>query len=316
MIFFFTVFSLAGYNHLFTSKKRNQIVPSALSNPIEETVLSELDQIEIINPRLNVTLDKKGNTWILTEPKKFPLQGKIISDIISNLKAIKITKIYPDDTLNRENFRVATGLSSIKLRTPQETIEVLFGLNNSVDRTSYIRIINQNTIFQIETLQLDFASIVLNDLININLFSFPKDSLAEVMINKGSQTKWPKIGIVKDPEGNWTNTYSRKLNPEKVNDYIQRLSEIKFSHLIDEREKDLEEKLEQIFRYPQFNLKFVTENKTVNALISRAIVYDIPSLNVEKDRFVMIKFEDNPLLYLMPKKNLDFFEDNKTAELR
>lgn len=316
LVFFLTVSALAVYNHLFTAKDRTQVIPSSLANPIDETLLSSLDSIIIKNPRLEVTLNKKEGAWILTKPKKFPLQEAIAIKMTNALQNIKITKLYPDDPLNRETFRLNEGLSSLELSAGEEKQKLIFGLNNSVDKTSYIRLSGQSTIFQIEALNLDFANLVLNDLVNINLYPYAAKNLSEVYINKGSQTKWHRIGMLRAEENLWHNTYNKKLKQKKVEAYIKKLGNVRFSHLIDERAPDLEEKLGKIFRYPEFNIMFKYNNRKIRSIISKPIRYDIPSLNIQKDQFVMIKFENNSLLYLMPKKNLSFFEKYKTKELR
>lgn len=315
-LFFLLVLFISIYNHLFTAKKRTQIVPNALANPIEKTFIENLTEFKIKNPRLEVRLEKKGDSWILTEPKKFPLKSDIAQKIMSTLRLIKITKIYPNDSINRETFRLEKGLSSILLQSGEESLEIFFGLNNSVDRTSYIRLSGQNTIFQIESLNYDFATIELNDLINIRLFAFEPTELEEVMVNKGSQNKWHRVGIVKSAEGVWQNTYKKDLDQSKVQDYLKNLTSIRFSHLIDIVSDDLKEKLETIFKYPSFNVSFKHKGQIVTALISRPLKYDIESLDIAKDRFVMIQFDNTPILYLMPKRNLDFLEKSNTKDLR
>ncbi len=309
-------------SHTQTNAPRDNL---KLRNPIPASTLNSIESIQISNSlgevqlkklsaeHLNPNNEKQSNHqdiwWVMTER---PLYAKfnLAEKIISSLNSIQVEKVLENDTLNRDYFSLNNPVYSV---TINQDWRLSFGLVNTIDNSTYMLVENlskikgakfSDKIYQIKILNFNFQSIDLQESIYTKVFpTSPQDiTELELIINRTSRMK------IELKNNQWIDKRNRILNQKLVSSYLIDVFSKSIDVLIDQDKENVYEEIDNILKKSDYILKYKnTSGKEYEYRFSYPL-RSLPSLNLERRKYIVTRESKNYYPILLDKKFLDYFK--------
>lgn len=261
-----------------------------------------------------IDLDYKSNTYVFNfvqgswyshlqkEGPPLEIRGDFIKKMINAMASIQVTRELNNDDATRTNFLLDRPWMKIKLATARgEQILLAFGLNNPVNRTSYM--LYNNSLYEIESLPSFLIDLNSNDFISRNPFAAPWSGIKKWKVATNSPDRILNTFDYKD--GQWYTPAGVQLNHSKVEEYLSILSTKQAVLILDKPEPFITQIIESEMNRPAYIISFEDSEKINHEFYLSRAVSNIPSSNGNLNQVYILKRKTTQFSWVVDK---DFFQ--------
>jgi len=247
---------------------------------------------------------KELGRWNLTVPRKLPAEEKSLAVLFKTLKNIKIKKVYQKDPLTLSSFSLDAPLMEVKIiHEDGDQDEIKFGMMDSISNSTYLTVLDKNSIFQIDMLTYSLEKLDITYFVNPRIFSQSPMKITSIKIFQGKNLKL----ALDQKEGKWLGKNGRALAMPKVEKYIKNLTSLKSDVILDEMPKKVKERINTYLSKPLYTLEIMDEVGTKYIYNVSTIINSFPNLKIEKRQSFIITASNREHPYLLSKKYLKLF---------
>jgi len=213
----------------YTVEKRSAALPKV---EISEEQTKTIDKITLQKPAgdagkaVDVTLEKKGETWAITQPAAAEANQTNVTSLLGNLKTLKVTEEIDPGTGQYEKYGVTDGKATHAAfyKGAEKVGEFWFGENGS--RGQMTRIAGKDGVYAIKGYSSFLYDREMKDWRDRTVFKFEEDKVKAVDITNEhgvfafakDKDKWTaKFKKAKDPAGGEL----KRFDEQKVKDAIR-----------------------------------------------------------------------------------------------
>lgn len=313
---FFLIIGLL-FSELYQAPLREKNILHKFTLVLVPQDLADLSKITINNEQGDFQMQKSTEgEWALTAPKEFLVNAHLMGRMLEELSHLKILSMIEADTINLNNYLLSNSKRKIVLtNSKNEEIVIMFGMNNTINNSTYIFLPERKVIYQIESPQIAFANLDLALLIENKVFQMQSSDVVEFSLYQGAAYKQDARLSLNWREDKWLNKKGQDLSTEKVLEFLQKTLSTKSFFILDQVSSEQENELNKHFSQPSFEV--IVKNKNVENNLRYTISPRVKSLkNLDlPEESVFIKQSQSKLLYVVSVKNLDFL-DIKESDLK
>lgn len=320
----FTLFVISAviFSNLFKTSEFN-------SNNIAKN-LKLFTPNEIININKVVLKNKSGEytfekdisnqvaPWMMTNPRPITANSSFFEKLNNLLLKSNIKKLYSNDKINNQNYSLDKPICTIQLisnNQPKYQIEI--GLLNTIDNSIYLKTNKKNAIIHLDSTNINFEKLNLLDLIESQIFNFDLEIVNSIKIFKNKKNSEPIFEVTKI-QNDWFNKKNEKIDSSKFEDFIQDLSLIKSSFILDKQTDVQKRQITSLKKNPEYIFTIEDVNKNNIDYYITGIVHDISDIDQKGESHFLISISNSPTVYLVKKDNLELFnvKDNRFIETK
>ena len=325
LMFIIFVGAAAYFSDIFkiNSNKGSEALEQTRLFAANELILS--NKITLKNKSGEYNFERDPNTpnllWHMVSPKDISTNSLFIEKLFNSLTVIKIKKILPDEKSNAANFSLDKPTSTLTLSDQNSNLTTIqFGLMNSIDNSIYLKISGRPGIYHVEAPNVPLEDATLSDLIESQIFILNPKLIANLKIfHSNKKTESPSL-LIEHNQDKWIDSNQVVLANEKIEDYLQNLTNLKSHFLIDKPNDSQKKLLLTSIRPIDFILEIEDSKKEITDYIIRGPFNEITDLDLKNEDHYLISISNNPTLYLIKKEFLDLFNKKndffKTIEVK
>ena len=209
----------------------------------DETILNfdknKVSKLEIITPDANLILEKSDANWVIPAKSNFPADEDKVDQLITKLSYTSRSIPVGSTETTQKQLNVTTDKfeKKIVLSTEDTTSSLILGTSPGFKK-NYVRNINEDTIYTANTgdwgLETDPKS-----WLDFEYLYFEPSKVSLYSSNVFDLNKTDAGFAISDSD--------KELDQKKVAEYLNRISQIRFSDLLEEKPKGLPKKPELYF---------------------------------------------------------------------
>lgn len=306
LIFFMSILILLGYSEIFQNSLQKNNLQEFSATPISSDILDNIKTIRFKNRlgKFTITRDVKDN-WMLVEPRKMPAKSKTIKNILNAFRDLPIRTLHQYEPINLQSFSLNNPIMSIDFFTKlDEQVNVNIGLVNPINSTSYITVSGKDVIFQTDIIKNNLELLDLSDFINSNIFSHELADVTKIDIYHGSQNQ--TYNTLEKLGDNWISKRYKTIENERVNEAIGKILNIKSHMIVDTKNEELLNFINNYLKTPRYRLTIKTKKKTINYKITQ-LIKSVPELKLEKRQYFIVKSSERQFPHVIDKNYLENF---------
>jgi hypothetical protein len=240
--FFALIIALVAYTEFFYSDRKQLTTVKTKGNYTSPLFLvDDIDEYSIKNHKGVVRLKKHlSGAWYVQNEKGGPnffAKEELIKTLLTESSAIHFKSQYILDSINKVNYSLASPMATIfinKSNTP--LFQLVVGITNPVNNSTYITINQSGLIYQIEKFSLNLATMTKEDFQDGTVipFHFNKISSFEwseyAPANNGKNAKSQKL--TRDERGNWYGQSGTIVKPEAIESILKELRSLRTNTMV------------------------------------------------------------------------------------
>ncbi len=277
-----------------------------MRSPIQIDYLTDLETLELTNDlgtfRVKKNLEREVSSWDLEYPKDLPSKKSTVEAIIDTLSRIKVRKRFSYDAINEDNYSLSSPVIKITLGiSNRDPLTINVGLINPIDNSTYIALGDKKYIYQVDLLKYPLEGLELGDFVNPKIFSVPRKFITKLNI---SRTGISTFNLFKKEE-NWFVSRSGKIPTENVEHYLNKLSNLTRTMILDGESEKLTKLLERYLKTPAYKIEVTdTRGEVVSYRASKVLRKSYPDFKIEKRQFFIMTASDRKYPYVVSKDML------------
>lgn len=249
--------------------------------------------------------DGQISTWHMISPKTLSASSFFIDQLFSSLNVIKTKNIMPDTQINNSNFSLNRPTATLTLTSEAEkNIVINVGIMNTIDNSTYLKIIGREGIFHVEAPAISLENATLQDLIEARIFDYDFNRLSAFTILKKGTPQF-KV-MLKDSV--WVSADGRTLDSARLSDVIDDFNELKSTFILDKQSDAQQKQIQTLTRSPDYTV-------TVTALDGKETNYTIVTIpkalidvDLRNEPYFLITNSENALAYVVKQDMLRMFD--------
>lgn len=253
--------------------------------------------------------------WLMSSPEQTSANGKIFEKLLNSLVTSKIKKSLPADESNLENYSIINTSTSLEIINDlNKRTKILLGLQNSIDKSLFVRIENNPEIYQVDSFEVNLESLNLDDLIEKDLFSINKNDLTALQIYNGvKKNETLVVNIVKNPNEikGWRLSDKEAASEDKVFQYLEKIGNLKPSAIVENANDPQRKKAMALIQNPKWIITTEDSNKNIITYTVTNTFNEFSNLETKGELYFMIKISNQESFYFFKKESLDSFEITK-----
>lgn len=306
LVFTLSILVLLGYSEIFQNSLQKNNLQEFSATPISSDILDNIKTVRFKNRlgKFTITRDAKDN-WMLVEPRKMPARTKTINKILEAFRDLPIRTLHQYEPINLQSFSLKSPIMNIDFFTKlDEQVNVRIGLVNPINSTSYITVSGKDVIFQTDIIKNNLELMDLSDFINSNIFSHELSDIQKLDIYHSNQdTSYNSLERSGDI---WLSKRYKTIDMPRVDAAINEILDIKSHMIIDTKEDQLLNFINNYLKTPRYRLVIKTKKKTVNYTITQ-LIKSVPELKLEKRQYFIVKSSERQFPHVIDKKYLERF---------
>lgn len=275
----------------------------------EPDELQKIRSFTLTNRLGTFTFERIGDEsqWRMIEPRSVMANPLPIERLFETLSEVRIRRIYDKDPINRSNYSLDNPQIRINLLYQDlSTKELMLGLVNPVDNSTYVKFAKGDLIYHVDALAHTLESLDLVNFIDTRVFSVPVNSIASVRISREANFNNPHLSI-RLQEGQWIDSNERQIDSEEVHNFLNQLTSLRSIFIIDKTTEDLQRAIDQQLQRPAFFIEMTsTEGELYSYQVSQT-VNSLPDIKTEKRQTFLVQASHRDYPFLLPRENLDLF---------
>lgn len=275
--------------------------------------LAKIQRISLKNKSGEYLFERTQNSqtplWQMISPRDIPANSSFLLKLMNALSSIKIIKNFPDEKLNISNFSIDKPTSTLNLTEQNGHVTtIVFGLMNTIDNSTYLKISGRNGIFHVEApnVQLENASVA--DLIESQIISINLETTVNFKIFRGNKKNGkPQLEIIKDAE-NWYDHEKNLLSNEKVNEYLQELLALRSSFIIDKQTDAQKRQITNLGKNAEYIISIEDNKANITDYNISGIIRDLSDIDLKHEEYFIVTASNNTTSHIVKKEFHEVFE--------
>ncbi len=311
-LFFILVASASLFSDMFQNpiKTGKQMIEQ--SKLFTSSDLLNIQKISLKNKSGEFQFERNDNNqttpWHMIAPRDISANSVFIEKLFNSLAVIKVKKLFPDEKINSSNFSLDKPMSTLSLldQNGKSTI-INFGLMNSIDNSTYLKILGKPGIYHVEAPNVSLENATLLDLIESQIIAINLNSIESFKIYKGNKkASPPTIELIKKDKG-WFDSNNNLLASDKIDEYFQDILSLKSSFLL-ENQTELQKKSVSIFTRNSEYIITINDNKgkTVDYFIS-TLFHSFSDLDLKNEDHFLMTVSNSSSGYIVKKEFYELF---------
>lgn len=278
--------------------------------------LSTVTKIVLKNKSGEYTFERDPNNqispWKMTAPREISGNSVFIDKLFTSLSFSKVKKVFPEEKINYSNFSLDKPTTTLTfVDQTGKTTTILVGLMNTIDNSTYLKINDKSGIFHVDapTVSLENATIV--DLVESQIISIDLETIQSFRIFRGSKKSAPTLEMKKKNDG-WYERDNTLLSADKIDDYLQELSDLKSSFIMDKPTDAQKRQVAALSRIPSYVVSVEDIKGNVIDYNISGLTREIPDLDLKGEEYFVVTLSNNPTAYVVKKVFHELF--NRKAD--
>ena len=312
LLFFVVVVSAAFFSEMFQNHVKTGKQMIEQSKLFSNSDLSQIEKITLKNKSGEFVFERNSNTpnspWHMSAPRDLSANSVFIEKLFESLTVIKVKKIFPDEKINSSNFSIDKPTATLTLLDPNGITTVIhFGLMNSIDNSTYLKIVSRPGIYHVEAPSVSLENASLLNLIESQIFNLNIDTIESLKIFKSNKKNLQPLVDLTKKGINWFGSEGAMLSIDKIDEFFQDLSVLKSSFILD-KQSDLQKKqIAALSKNPEYTL-IIKDNKenSIEYTISN-LTHTINELDLKNEEFFVVTTSNSSTAYVVKKESLELF---------
>jgi hypothetical protein len=246
--------------------------------------------------------------WHMVSPKEISANSLFIEKLFISLTSIKVKKIYPDEKINVSNFSIDKPTSTLNLVDQNgKVITIVFGLMNTIDNSTYLKINGRKEIFHVEAPNVSLENATLLSLTESQIISIDIDMItAFKILPKNPKNSTSSLEINKRNE-KWYDKDGSQLSNESTNAFLHELSSLRSSFIIENETKSQKRQISNLLKSSDYIVS-ITDNKnnTVRYNIS-PIIQEFSDIDLKNEEHFIVTVSNSNTSYIIKKEFQELF---------
>jgi hypothetical protein len=261
------------------------------------------------------TKNNQITPWHMVAPRDISANSLFIEKLFSSLANMKVKKIFPDEKINYSNFSLDKPTSTLSLiDAAGKSLTVSVGLMNTIDNSTYLKIAGRQGIYHVEAPGVSLENATLLDLIESQIISIDLEAMSAFKIYRGRKGGTLQFEI-KKKNGLWYDVEGNSLSVEKIDDYLQDLSLLKSSFIIDKQTDSQKRQISNLSRNPSYVVSVEDiKGNTIDYNIS-GLIRELSDIDLKNDEYFVVTISNNNTSYVVKKEFYELF-NKKTESLK
>jgi hypothetical protein len=313
LFLFFVLVSLAAlFSDIFQSPIKTGAEVIQQAKLFTSTDLEKVHRISLKNKSGEYIFERLQNNqispWHMVSPRDISANSLFIEKLFNALTTIKVKKMFPDEKINASNFSIDKPTSTLNLIDQSgKSIVIVLGLMNTIDNSTYLKISGRSGIFHVEAPDVSLENASILNLIESQIISINLDTIVAFRIYRGNKkTGTPQLEI-KKKGADWFDREGNLLSREKIDDYLQDLSSLKSSFIIDKQTDSQKRQINNLARNAEYIVS-IEDNKanTIDYNIS-GITKDLSDIDLKNEEYFIVTISNNTTSYVVKKEFHELF---------
>ncbi|MCO4795267.1 MAG: DUF4340 domain-containing protein [Bacteriovoracaceae bacterium] len=311
IVFVFTLAFSAGISEFFQAPKSINQDLQQYHFLFSKHQIANFNEIRIDNRLGKFSLSRKSDSnksdshWDLISPRVLPASMDLVNRLLLTLEGVKIRKLYPKDPINMSNFSLDNPLMKISLHTREGSEEEIhFGLVNPIDNSTYIYSRSKEVIYHVDALANSLEGLGLSEFVDSKVFTMDTADIVEFKLFRRLSSL--QLTLTKK-EDNWIGKSGKTLMPNKVNEYLNSLLNIKSALILDKLTENLEKTLKRLQATPFYFIKLKLRSGEEISYNISTIVSNLPDIKLDKGQIYIIKASNREYPYVLTRDSFKFF---------
>jgi len=273
--------------------------------------LSTVNKIVLKNKSGEYAFERDPNNqispWHMTAPRDISANSVFIDKLFTSLSFSKVKKIFPEEKINYSNFSLDKPNSTLTLIDQTgKTTTILVGLMNTIDNSTYLKISGKSGIFHVDAPSVSLENATIVDLVESQIISIDLETILSFRITHGSKKSTPSLEIKKKNE-NWYDRENNLLSTDKIDDYLNELSALKSTFIVDKPTDAQKRQISSLSRNPAIVIS-VEDNKghVIDYNIS-SVIKDFSDIDLKNEEYFIVTISNNNTAYIVKKSFLELF---------
>jgi len=187
-----------------------------------------------------------------------------------------------------------------------KTTTILVGLMNTIDNSTYLKISGKSGIFHVDAPSVSLENATIVDLVESQIISIDLETILSFRITHGSKKSTPSLEIKKKNE-NWYDRENNLLSTDKIDDYLNELSALKSTFIVDKPTDAQKRQISSLSRNPAIVIS-VEDNKghVIDYNIS-SVIKDFSDIDLKNEEYFIVTISNNNTAYIVKKSFLELF---------
>jgi hypothetical protein len=309
-LFFILVSSAALFSNIFQTHTKSATEAIEQAKLFSSNELDLITRITLKNKSGEYSFSRSGNSkespWNMVSPRAISSNSLFIEKLFTALTSINIKKLFPDEKINFSNFSIDKPTSTLNLVDQNgQTITIFFGLMNSIDNSTYLKVSGRSGIYHVEAPNVSLENASLANLIEAQIFAINLETVESLKIVNENKKNNIAVVEMKKTDGNWYNHENNLLADDKIKEYLQELSNLKSSFIID---KPTDAQKKQISTLPKEYRISIQDSQpsTVDYNIS-GLIKSLIDIDLKNEEYFVVSTTNNPTSYVVKKEFLELF---------
>lgn len=271
--------------------------------------LSQIRSLTLTNRLGTYTFEHQAEqrSWRMTEPRSVMANPIPLERTLEALQGIRIRRIYDSDPINSSNYSLDNPQIRVNIlgQNLQER-ELIFGLVNPVDNSTYVKFTDGDLIYHIDALNFSIGSLDLLNFIDTRVFNIAISDVESLTIRRDRENQTPHLAIRREQDA-WLDSTDRLLDAKEVESFLRQMIELKSVFIIDQTTEKLQQAIEEQFKRPAFFVELMTTQGSRFTYTISSIVNTLPDLKIEKRQNFLIQASHRDYPFLIEKDHLELF---------
>ncbi len=311
-LFFILVVVTATFSELFKNnvKTGSELIEQA--NPFNSNELTLTKSLTLKNKSGEYAFEHLQNNqispWRMTTPRKISANSLFFEQLFKTLKSLKVKKVFPEEKINISNFSIDKPTSTLNLIDPNgKIINIIFGLINTIDNSTYIKISGRSGIYHVEAPSVSLENATILNLIESQIISIDLETIKSFKIFHGNKkTVTPQLEM-KKKDNTWVDQAGRILSQDKIDEFLQELSSLKSSFIIDKQTDSQKRQIQNLARNAQTIVSIQDNlNNTIDYNIS-GLFKELSDIDLKNEEYFIVTISNNTTSYVIKKEFIELF---------
>jgi len=278
---------------------------------IQETFFDSPTKIDFSNRfcqlQLETNLLSSHKPWMIVYPKVFPAKSATVNRILDTLKDIKLKRTFINDPINQANFSLDKPVMTIKLDNNKSAPTTLtFGLINPIDNSTYMTMSSDpKVIYQVTGLSSPIETLETSDFLDASVFSLRLSQIDKLVIYRGKAQSKYRSFVLERKDEKWRTNFTRNPSKEKLKKWVDKLSALKSTLIIDKDSGKLEAALTKLKENPYYSIEVADRDGEKLSYTVSKVLKQLPEHTIDSKQHVLVFSSQRKYPYLLNKKVLE-----------
>lgn len=260
-LFTFILLFLGLFAEVFESQAPEVDLAQIYANPVPLEDLQRLKTLKLTNKHGQFVFENTHpealleGPWQMTSPHALRAREDMVTRILDALNVLRVRNFHPLEPINISSFSLDNPTMTLLFTNDRaKDFEVKMGLINPIDNSAYLSVSTQDQIYQIDPMEIAIEAWDLTQLVESRILAIHLPSLQGVELSGAVNN----LKILRQADG-WTDQNGALLATSKVEKFIERLSELRSSSILENLSNDQRETLEKVMNTPVLEMRIRTE---------------------------------------------------------